>query len=206
MSTLRGVIFDLDGTLVDSGLDFDLIRREMGLPAGTPILESLARLPAGQAARCRDILARHESAGAERATVMPGVREFLAALERRAVRRAVITRNSRRLAEPLLARLELTFDPLLAREDAPVKPDPAAIMHACEAWNLTPAEVAMIGDFRFDIEAGRRAGVQTVFYTRGRDLASLPWAEDADLVLHSFHEAEELLFGGGRKGSQAKAI
>lgn len=41
----RGVIFDLDGTLVDSGLDFDSMRREMGLDPGTPILESLATLP-----------------------------------------------------------------------------------------------------------------------------------------------------------------
>ena len=44
---LRGMIFDLDGTLVDSGLDFEAIRRDMRLPAGMPILESLGRIPAG---------------------------------------------------------------------------------------------------------------------------------------------------------------
>ncbi len=48
---VRGVIFDLDGTLVDSGLDFDLMRREMGLPPGKPLLESFDLLPEVDAAR-----------------------------------------------------------------------------------------------------------------------------------------------------------
>ncbi|HIA63686.1 MAG TPA: HAD family hydrolase, partial [Planctomycetaceae bacterium] len=45
MAELAGIIFDIDGTLIDSGLDFDLIRAEMNLPAGAAILESLEQLP-----------------------------------------------------------------------------------------------------------------------------------------------------------------
>jgi len=41
---IRGIIFDLDGTLADSQLDFDAMRREMELPLGLPILEALTRL------------------------------------------------------------------------------------------------------------------------------------------------------------------
>ena len=46
---LRGLIFDLDNTLVDSRLNFDAMRREMDLPAGLPILEAIERLPSAQA-------------------------------------------------------------------------------------------------------------------------------------------------------------
>src|SRR3990170_4622898 len=92
---LRGVIFDLDGTLVDSGLDFERMRREMGLAAGLPLLESIEKLSDVEAARCWEVLERHELAGARRATLYPGVRDFLDELDRRGMRRAVFTRNSR---------------------------------------------------------------------------------------------------------------
>ena len=74
---IRGIVFDMDGTLVDSRLDFDAMRREMELPTGMPILEALTRLPPPHAARCRAILDRHEWAGHERATLLPGVTELL---------------------------------------------------------------------------------------------------------------------------------
>ena len=59
----RGVIFDLDGTLVDSGLDFNEIRAELALPAGQPILEAIATMSKDDAARCQEVLARHELEG-----------------------------------------------------------------------------------------------------------------------------------------------
>lgn len=190
---VRGIIFDLDGTLVDSALDFDQMRCEMDLPPGTPILEALEKMPLERAERCRAILARHEEAGARRATLMPGVAELLAELDRRRLRRAILTRNTRHLAHEVLERFGLQFDPILAREDAPAKPDPAGLLHVCEAWNLTPAEVVMVGDYRFDIEAGRAAGMRTILYTRRRPATGLPGAELADFHLECFSRAGELL-------------
>jgi HAD superfamily hydrolase (TIGR01509 family) len=161
---IRGAIFDLDGTLVDSGLDFDQMRREMNLAPGLPLLEAIEQLPAAHAERCWAILAEHELAGARRSTLYPGVREFVHALEMRGLRRAVFTRNSRVIARDTLARLELDFDPILGREDAAVKPNPEAIWKICETWRLRPSECFVIGDYRFDIEAGRRAGAHTVLF------------------------------------------
>ena len=192
---IRGVLFDLDGTLVDSRLDFDLMRQEMNLPAGVPILETLADLPVDEAERCREILARHELDGAARAFTIPGVREFLERLDARAILRGVFTRNTRVLALAVLARLELPFELVISRDDGPIKPDPAAIWKTCELWGLSPAEVLVIGDYHYDLEAGRRAGSPTVLYTAGRDPARWPWAGDADFILHSFEDAESLLFG-----------
>lgn len=167
---IHGLIFDLDGTLVDSGLDFDLMRREMGLPPKEPILEALAALSEPQRSHCWTILHRHELQGAQRATLMPGVTELIEALADRGIRRAVFTRNGHQATLVTLNRVRLSFDTVVAREDAPAKPDPTGIWRICESWELRPEQVAMVGDYRFDIEAGRRAGARTVCYAAGRGL------------------------------------
>jgi len=53
---LKLVIFDLDGTLLDSPLDFDAIRCEIGLPDGQPILEALEGLPPPERARAEAVI------------------------------------------------------------------------------------------------------------------------------------------------------
>lgn len=187
---LHGVIFDLDGTLVDSGLDFDLIRHEMGLPAGQPILEALAA-GAGdeQADRRWAILAEHEARAVERSTLYPGVLEFLAEVERRGMRRALLTRNSRASALATLARFAIEVHMIHTREDGPVKPDPAGIWRICHEWALRPDECVMIGDYRYDIEVGRQAGTHTVLFAGGRNPLPI-YAQDADFVLENFARPE----------------
>jgi phosphoglycolate phosphatase len=181
----------LDGTLVDSGLDFDAMRQEMELPESSSILEEISRLDAGRARRCRQILERHELDGARRAVLIPGAADFVRRLDTLGIKRALATRNSRPMAELTLRHCGLSFDLLMTREDGPAKPDPWAIRRICEIWNLDPRRVVMLGDFRFDIEAGNAAGVRTVFFTRGR--GSVPGIEKADYVLESFDRANELL-------------
>lgn len=190
---IAGIIFDLDGTLVDSRLDFTRIRQELGLPEGQPILEAIEHMPEAEAQRCHEILDLHELAGAERARMMPGAASLLAALAQRSLPLGLLTRNSRRATDMTLKRLSLKFDQVLAREDAPAKPDPAAIELICAAWGIAPAQTVVIGDFHFDLEAGRRAGTWTVLYTRGRAVEELPFEADAHLVVHDFCDLTPLL-------------
>jgi HAD superfamily hydrolase (TIGR01549 family) len=190
---IRGVIFDLDGTLVSSQLDFDAMRSEMGLSLGVPILEAMKALPAEEAERCRLILHRHEGEGADRATLLPGVAEFLHELRRREKRLAVVTRNSREITLRTLARVQLEFELVVTRCDGPVKPDPWPIANICRQWNLPAREVVMIGDYRFDIECGQAAGCRTVLFTEGVLADTHPNDERADYLLMSFEQADGLL-------------
>lgn len=161
----QGMIFDLDGTLVDSALDFAAIRRDMGLLPGLPILEALAEVPEGaEKRRMLAVLAEHEAQGAERATLFPGVRAALELLHQQDIPTGILTRNSRGTTERVLQRLDLQFETVLTREDAPPKPDPTGLLMICERWQLAPAVVPFCGDYRFDLEAGRRAGMRTVLY------------------------------------------
>ena len=185
---IRGVILDLDGTLVDSGLDFKLIRSEMGLPDGVPILEALDALPAHHSDSLWAILAEHESRGVERAVLFEGVVEFFDELARRGLRRAVLTRNSRIATQAALARFKIEAHPIHTRDDGPVKPDPSGIWRICEEWGFHPNECVMIGDYRFDIEAGRQAGTHTVLFVGGPKHSVLAEHERADFTLTSFVE------------------
>jgi HAD superfamily hydrolase (TIGR01509 family) len=190
---IRGVIFDLDGTLADSQLDFDAMRREMELPSGLPILETVAGLSTADAARCQEILHRHELEGVERATLLPGAGELLSILKTRGMHLAIATRNSRRITQATLSKLSLAIELLLTRDDGPVKPDPWPVRHACDVWQVQPREVVMVGDYRFDIDCGKSAGARTVLLNCGdAERAGLRHCQP-DLVLDSLTEYPRLL-------------
>jgi HAD superfamily hydrolase (TIGR01509 family) len=189
---LRGAVFDLDGTLVTQDLDFAAIRREIGLPVGQPLLEALDRMSGRELEAAAGILDRHERAAAASAILNPGVAEFVTWLAELGVKKAVLSRNSRRSVQEVLGRCGLEFDLIVAREDAPYKPDPAGIIHICSAWGVHPAEVAMIGDYLYDVQAGRHAGARTALITHGRDR---PFAHLADVTFPNFEELPDLLRG-----------
>jgi HAD superfamily hydrolase (TIGR01549 family) len=165
---LRGIVFDLDGTLVHQELDFEAMRREIGLPSGTPLLEALAALPEPQQARAWNILDRHERHAAAKAEVFPGVAEMLIDLAERGIRLGLLSRNSRNSVETILTRCGLPLDPALSREDAPHKPNPQGLLRICETWGFAPAEVLMVGDYLYDLQTGRAAGTRTALVTHGK--------------------------------------
>lgn len=175
-------IFDLDGTLTVAAHDFDAIRDALGLPAGRPILEALAALPPSEAAPLWNRLDALERELAARAVPAPGAADLLRALEKRGARLGILTRNS---ASNTRATLEATglhgfFQPpdVVAREHAPPKPRPDGIHRLLARWNAPPQQALIVGDYRFDLEAGRAAGIATVYFDCD---ASREFAAHADL-------------------------
>ena len=189
---VRGIIFDLDGTLVDSALDFDAMRAEMGLGVGAAVLEAIADLPPDEAERCREILHRHEHEGALRAVPIAGAAEFVRRADELGLHRALWTRNSRAVALATIERLAMPFEVVVARDDGPPKPDPTAVFELCRRWGIAPAEAAVVGDYIFDTEAGERAGTRTVLYTAGLPIKSCAGHEIAGFHLASFEVVDEL--------------
>jgi HAD superfamily hydrolase (TIGR01509 family) len=167
LAAKRAWIFDLDGTLTVDIHDFDAIRAELDLPAGQPILEALDALPEEQAAarHARLMLIERELALASRPS--RGAATLLGRLTAAGARLGIVTRNSAELALLTLEACGLAshFEPrhVLGRESAPPKPDPAALRWLLESFEVGPADAVMVGDFAFDLQAGRAAGVATVW-------------------------------------------
>jgi HAD superfamily hydrolase (TIGR01509 family) len=176
------LLFDMDGTLTEPMLDFPRIKAELGI-GSRPILEALAEMNDTDRRRAEVILHRHEDHAAAHSTLNPGCEELLRAVRDRRLATALITRNSRRSVETVLARHGLSFDVLVTREDVRHKPHPEPLYHACRLLKIPPADAWMIGDGQYDIEAGLAAGVPTVWISHGRErpFAAAPWRVVTDL-------------------------
>jgi HAD superfamily hydrolase (TIGR01509 family) len=157
----RGVIFDLDGTLTEPLLDFEAIRREVGIASGLPILEALESFDAEARARAEVILRRHEMDAIRAATLADGCSELLAQLAQRGIPVAILTRNVRDAVEDFVRRFEVRVTAAFTREDGPPKPSPAGVLSLCRTFGLPPADVWMVGDYKYDVIAGRDAGCRT---------------------------------------------
>ena len=160
---IRAVLFDMDGTIVDSGIDWRALREEIGLPYdGRPILQQLERSTPEVRERGRAVLHRAERDGAGRAKLLPGAAELVAMLQSRKVRCALITNNSRSSAETILLRHPLPFDLVLTREDGAAKPDPEVFIDALRRFDVLPDEAAAIGDAHLDVIAAHRSGIERI--------------------------------------------
>jgi HAD superfamily hydrolase (TIGR01549 family) len=195
---LKGIVFDLDGTLIDSSLDYAHIRRELEIPNESFILEYLSELPNEIRQDQLLKLERIEVEAAQGARIIDGVRDVVTELRTRALKLGVLTRNCRIATRIALELAELEFDMVITREDAPAKPDPEGLYRILDEWRLKPSELLYVGDFRFDIECGKAAGVQTALFTNrktGSCDGSVETVETfhADFVFHNFGAFFQLL-------------
>jgi HAD superfamily hydrolase (TIGR01509 family) len=185
----RAVIFDLDGTLTEPLLDFDAMRAEIGLPRDLPILEQLAAGDDALRARGEGVLRRHEHDAIERATLADGCVELLALLRARDLPAAILTRNTREVVDRFVRKFDFghCFTARYTREDGPPKPSPEGVFRLCRALGVAPAQALVVGDYKFDVLAGRSAGCRTALVT-SETIADLEEWGSPDLVLRSLRE------------------
>jgi HAD superfamily hydrolase (TIGR01509 family) len=196
LSTRDCWIFDMDGTLTVAAHDFDAIRSELGLPPGLPILEEIARRPVREIEVLTRRLDEIELEIAQRSRPQADAAATLAQLCESGVRLGILTRNSERLARVTLEASGLSDffseSSIVGRESCPPKPEPDGIFELLRRWKARPEQAVMIGDFKFDLEAGRRAGTATVHFD-AEALADAPVRskEDAERVLKSRASGED---------------
>lgn len=188
---IRGVIFDMDGTLTMPHMDFQALRRELGIAAGD-IVDYMRSVSGAEKERVEAILHRFEEDAAVNAELQPGASEVIVALRARGIKVGLLTRNSRRSVETVCAKFELTFDATVTREDAPHKPSPEPVLKLAQLWGLPPAEMMMVGDYVYDLRCGHNAGAKAVLLVNG----NVPeWAHEADAVIHRLDELMGVLDG-----------
>ncbi len=202
------VLFDLDGTLVDTAADFENVLRSLCLDEGIAVpssasvhatVSSGARALLGLAfdkdpanprfeSLLLDMLERYEQQiKLTHSTLYPGMDRLLLELEQRGIPWGVVTNKPERFSKPLLCSLELQSrcNVLVCPDHVThSKPHPEPLLLACELLKRQPACTVYVGDHPRDIIAGKAAGMRTIAAAYGY-LPSQPAVSEwgADLIV-----------------------
>ena len=182
---VRAVLFDLDGTLIDSAPDLGAAVNRMRVLRGLAAMTDGALRPyASHGARgllgagfgitpehaefhpMRDeFLASYAAALCERTVLFPGVSALLDGVENAGLRWGIVTNKATRLTLPLLEALALRLRPgciVCGDTTARAKPYPDPLLAAARVLDVPPADCVYVGDAERDIEAGNAAGMATL--------------------------------------------
>lgn len=209
----RAVVFDLDGTLIDSAGDIaGALNAALEMSRLAPFSEAEVRLMVGGGARVLieraltaraaatdsalaerlhgDFLAVYRSASVARTVVYDHGRALLGELAQRGIKRAICTNKPLAITEDVLAKLDLrtSFEAVVgATDELPKKPHPAMLHAAIGALGVEPQHCVMIGDSGADVGAARAAGVPVIAVSFGYSRVP-PHALGADLLIDSLAE------------------
>jgi phosphoglycolate phosphatase len=211
---IQVIIFDLDGTLVDSSIDIchalNYALEGMNVPPITVretisiIGEGITRLfekiiethniPADKDFLIRRFLDHYAAHLVDNTTVYSGVEDTLKSLN--GCRKAVISNKREDFSERVLELLGMRkyFDLVVGSDTtAERKPSPVPIQYVLSRFKTRPEEAIIVGDSNYDIEAGKAAGVRTIAVTYGyRPLSML---QGADYIVSSMPEILRILKG-----------
>jgi len=160
--SFKGVIFDLDGTIIDVPYDWPKIRKELGTH-GTSILSDLEGLAEPERTRKLEILKKYEGQATRQARMKPGTTELLAFLKREKLKTALVSNNSRENVAFILAKFKFAFDCVLTRESGLWKPSGRPLQEAMKRLGLSKEECIAVGDSHFDVLAAADAGIGNIF-------------------------------------------
>lgn len=217
---VKAVMIDLDGTLLDTAPDIaeaaQRMLRDLGMPPvdlakirsfiGNGIANLVKRALTGEMhgkpdealfARALPVFQKHY---AEVLTLKtqpyPGVMAGMDALREAGIPLACITNKAEMFTLPLLERMGLKdyFALILSGDSlAKKKPDPLPLLHACEFFGCTPAQMLLIGDSTNDTQAARAAGCHVFLlpygYNGGKDVRE----QDCDAVIEALPEVLPLI-------------
>ena len=187
---IQAVLFDLDGTLIDSAPDLGAAADKMRTVRGLPSLPLSAYRPmAGAGARGmlgvafamapehpefesyrEEFFVNYESAMTERTVIFDGVPDLIASLVRRGLPWGVVTNKASRFTQPLTAALPLfaSAAAIVSGDTTPhAKPHPEPLFEAARRLGVAPEHCVYVGDDERDIVAGLAAGMRTVAATYG---------------------------------------
>ena len=215
---VKAVLFDLDGTLLDTAPDLhaavSAMLADLGRPplplaaihayvgrgvgnlvkrslAGSLDVDDAAAPPADALASFRRHYARENG---RRAVVYPGVVEGLEAMKAMRLPLAVITNKATEFTVPLLELTGLAkyFDLVIGGGDLPkIKPDPMSLVWACGRFNVSPADAVFIGDSVNDFRAARAAACRVFLLPYGYNEGRDVQELDCDAIVPSVEAAAQ---------------
>jgi phosphoglycolate phosphatase len=220
---VKGVLVDLDGTLLDTAPDLAAAANAMLADLGRAALEverirsfigegiavlvrraldarlSAVEVESSLAAAMARFERHYEGANGFYSAPYPGVVEGLRAMRAQGLKLACVTNNPMRFAKPLLSRFDLLalLDTLVAGDStAAKKPDPEPVLEACRRLGVPPGACVLIGDSAHDARAARAAGVSFLAVPYGYARGREGKEFNAARSVATLQQAAELLVPG----------
>ena len=202
---LRALLFDLDGTLIDTAPEIAIALNRTLLWLKRPTVDpERVRGWIGDGARAlldkalegtaddrtwQHFSYEYAAVCGQASTLYPGVRATLERLHGTGVKLAVLTNKEARFAHKLLTVHDITthFEVLVAGDSLPVKkPHPRVVGHALTALQVEPEEAAFVGDSVIDVRTARAAGVTAWIVRHGYPNGVFEGADTPDAYIESF--------------------
>ncbi|KAJ2477198.1 hypothetical protein IWW56_004480 [Coemansia sp. RSA 2131] len=167
---IRGVVFDMDGTLTTPiNEHLKQMRVEIKVPDEMRIIEYVDSCLEGEAhEKAHQRIVEIETEAMASMELSPGLVNLLQFLQNNDICIGVITRNNRKAVDHFINNVAgrqpqehkglFSFDPLLDRSFKPSKPSPDSLLHISQQWNIPPEQLMMVGDHGDDLLCGVRAG------------------------------------------------
>lgn len=208
---IEAVLFDLDGTLIDSVehivacwqhtvltcLGWEITREQVLPTVGRALVEAFEDLAPGRSAELRQVYRAYQKQSHDSmVTLATGAREALEALKALGLRLGVVTSKGIEVALEGLNLFDLApyFEVLVTFEDSERhKPFPEPLLVASERLGLSPNRLLYVGDAVFDLEAAKAAGMPCVAATWGAGTRDNLLAAGPVAIIDSFDELPPLL-------------
>jgi len=158
---VRAVAFDLDGTITKTDVRFAPFRERIGCGEGD-ILEYINNADDDSRKRFYEIIGEYERMIQENCTLNDGFAELMDFLDRRSIETGIVTRSSREHARIVMENLGIPIKHVIAREDAEPKPSGMPLIVLSDMLDVPAEKMIFVGDFLWDMLAGKNAGVKTV--------------------------------------------
>lgn len=165
---MSGFLLDWDGVLAETKLDFSGIRERYYGGRGVLLLEEAENLPEDERAMLMRELFDLEMKGAERATAVNGAFELLKYLDSAGIPYAVVSRNCMESVKLAAEKIGIQLpEHVFGRDNSQwLKPDPRSLIYAASAIGAPLNECVLVGDFLYDLQCARRAGMRAVLVQR----------------------------------------
>ncbi len=183
----KAVIFDFDGTILDSQYDWKGIREDLGLKQYS-LLDQLYSLPEKEREKTERLLKGYERHATVCADLFPGVRQVLESLKEKRIKRGLLTNNSYDNVVFITEKFDLIFDSIMTRDDGMWKPKKEPVLAITRNLGVSPQETLLVGDSDYDIISARSAGTSCAILERGKSLQETP-----DYVLENLWEINRLM-------------
>jgi 2-phosphoglycolate phosphatase len=217
---INTILFDLDGTLVDTAPDLGYalniqlqrhgkapLRDEKIRPVASHGSRGLLGLGFGVTPADTDFIAMrdeylsiYDTVFTRSPVLLPGIADLLQAIEHKGLKWGIVTNKPRRFTQRLIASMGLQQRAacVVSGDDAPQpKPSPATLLMACEQIGVKPENCMYVGDAERDIIAGKAAGMYTVVALFGYiDVTDKPKQWGADILIKAPKDLVEFFYSG----------